>query len=89
MAYPCHWRVLFSAIAGGKADIERKAAAASAPAKEMHGCKFANRCPFVMTECHEKPPPLYRTNEDRAVACYLYKEAERVSGRAMAEFMAA
>lgn len=74
---------------GGEADIERKAAAASAPAKAMHGCKFANRCPFVMTECHEKPPPLYRTNEDRAVACYLYKEATPVSGRAMAEFMAA
>jgi oligopeptide/dipeptide ABC transporter ATP-binding protein len=74
---------------GGEEDIERKAAAASAPAKAMHGCKFANRCPFVMTECHEKPPPLYRTNEDRAVACYLYKEAAPVTGRAMAEFMAA
>jgi oligopeptide/dipeptide ABC transporter ATP-binding protein len=74
---------------GGEEDIERKAAAASAPAKAMHGCKFANRCPFVMTECHEKPPPLYRTNEDRSVACYLYKEAAPVTGRAMAEFMAA
>ena len=73
---------------GGEADIERKAAAARAPVKELRGCKFANRCPFAMTECHEKPPPLYRTNEDRAVACYLYKEAEQVSGTAMAEFLA-
>jgi len=74
---------------GGEAELERKAAAASAPAKQMHGCKFANRCPFAMTECHIKPPPLYRTHPDRAVACYLYKEAETVSGQAMAEALAA
>ncbi|CAN5450219.1 ABC transporter ATP-binding protein [soil metagenome] len=74
---------------GGEEDIERKAIAASAPAKTMKGCKFANRCPFAMPECHEKPPPLYRTHEDRAVACYLYKEAKPISGREMAEFLAA
>ncbi|MCE7979891.1 MAG: ABC transporter ATP-binding protein [Caldilinea sp. CFX5] len=74
---------------GGEADLERKAAATAAPAKAMHGCKFANRCPFAMQECHETPPPLYRTNEERAVACYLYKESAAVSGNAMAEFLAA
>jgi oligopeptide/dipeptide ABC transporter ATP-binding protein len=74
---------------GGETDLDSKAAAASAPAKAMQGCKFANRCPFVMAECHATPPPLYRTNADRAVACYLYKEAEPVSGKAMAEFLAA
>jgi hypothetical protein len=42
-----------------------------------------------MAECHATPPPLYRTSADRAVACYLYKEAEPVSGQAMAEFLAA
>jgi len=73
---------------GGEGDIERKAKAANAPTKAMHGCKFANRCPFVMKECHEQPPPLYRTSEDRAVACYLYKDAPPISGRAMAEFLA-
>ena len=74
---------------GGEADIERKAAAASTPAKETRGCKFANRCPFAMTECHEKPPPLYQTSADRAVACYLYKEAPPISGSEMAKFLAA
>ena len=73
---------------GGEADLERKAAATAAPAKAMHGCKFANRCPFVMKECHETPPPLYRTNEDRAVACYLYKESAPVTGQVMAEALA-
>jgi oligopeptide/dipeptide ABC transporter ATP-binding protein len=54
-----------------------------------HGCKFANRCPFVMTECHQKHPPLYRTHEDRAVACFLYKNEPQVSGQEMAESLAA
>ena len=73
---------------GGEGELERKAAATKSAGKPLQGCKFANRCPFVMTECHEKPPPLYQTNEDRAVACYLYKDAKTVSGQAMAESMA-
>ena len=73
---------------GGEGELERKAAATKSAGKPLNGCKFANRCPFAMTECHEKPPPLYQTNEDRAVACYLYKDAKTVSGQAMAEFMA-
>ncbi len=74
---------------GGEPDVEAKAAAPSVSARSMQGCKFADRCPFVMAECHAAPPPLYHTNADRAVACYLYKEAEPVSGRAMAEYLAA
>jgi hypothetical protein len=42
-----------------------------------------------MAECHATPPPLNRINADRAVACYLYKEAEPVGGKAMAELLAA
>ena len=59
----------------------------STPA-DVRGCKFADRCPFVMSECRQKAPPLFRTNEGRAVACYLYKEAELVSGSKMAEVLA-
>ncbi len=73
---------------GEEGDIERKAAATSATAPTQ-GCKFANRCPFVMTECHQKHPPLYKTNADRAVACYLYKDSEPVGGKEMAELLAA
>lgn len=56
--------------------------------KEVHGCKFANRCPFVMPECLEVAPPLYRTDDDRAVACYLHKSSTPVSGKEMAESLA-
>lgn len=73
---------------GGGADFERKASDAAARTQELHGCKFANRCPFVMTECHQKPPPLYQSSDDRAVACYLYKDNPQISGRAMAEAQA-
>jgi peptide/nickel transport system ATP-binding protein len=74
---------------GGETDIERKATASRSGADETHGCKFAGRCPFVMTECREQAPPLFRTNDDRAVACYLYKSEAVVSGGAMAEALAA
>lgn len=74
---------------GNEGDLDRKTAAANAAGKAMTGCKFANRCPFVMDECHKAPPPLYRTNPDRAVACYLYKESEVVTGQVMAEVLAA
>jgi len=73
---------------GGDAAAETKAAAPTVPVKEIHGCKFANRCPYVMAECWELPPPLYRTSDDRAVACYLYKDDAPVSGREMAETLA-
>jgi len=53
-----------------------------------HGCKFANRCPFVMDECRQAPPPLYLTDEGRAVACYLYKQSPEISGNDMAESLA-
>jgi oligopeptide/dipeptide ABC transporter ATP-binding protein len=43
--------------------------------EEQRGCKFADRCPFVMPMCREAPPPLYRTEDHRAVACYLYRDA--------------
>ncbi|HEY3058870.1 MAG TPA: ABC transporter ATP-binding protein [Chloroflexota bacterium] len=73
---------------GGEGVIETKGAARSAPTKEIRGCKFANRCPYVMDECWQLPPPLFSTDDDRAVACYLYKGSVPVSGREMAESLA-
>jgi peptide/nickel transport system ATP-binding protein len=42
------------------------------------GCHFANRCPHVLAECRENAPPLYRTEPNRATACYLYKSAPAI-----------
>jgi ABC-type dipeptide/oligopeptide/nickel transport system ATPase component len=45
------------------------------PERVSHGCKFADRCPAVMAQCWESPPPLYRTDEHRAARCFLYEDA--------------
>jgi len=73
---------------GGESAIEARASAPSAPLQEVRGCKFSNRCPYVMAECRQAPPPLYRTDDDRAVACYLHKNSAPVGGREMAESLA-
>ncbi|MEM7127527.1 MAG: ABC transporter ATP-binding protein [Chloroflexota bacterium] len=72
---------------GSEDDLERKKQTVNGTSQEERGCKFADRCPFVMPECNQAPPPLYRTNDDRAVACFLYKENEPISGQAMAEVL--
>jgi peptide/nickel transport system ATP-binding protein len=38
------------------------------------GCKFASRCPHVFSPCLEAAPPLFRTEQRRAAACYLYQD---------------
>jgi oligopeptide/dipeptide ABC transporter ATP-binding protein len=73
---------------GGESAIETRAAAPSAPLNVGEGCKFANRCPYVMPECREAPPPLFLTDDDRAVACYLHNDRASVTGREMAESLA-
>ena len=44
----------------------------------QEGCRFAERCPFAMDVCRQAPPPLYRTDQRRAAACYLYRESPAV-----------
>jgi oligopeptide/dipeptide ABC transporter ATP-binding protein len=46
-----------------------------APKFANNGCKYAGRCPFAMAVCRENAPPLYQTEDHRAVACYLYQDA--------------
>lgn len=42
---------------------------------ELAGCKFADRCPHVMTMCTQQDPPLYRVDPTRAAACFLHQDA--------------
>jgi oligopeptide/dipeptide ABC transporter ATP-binding protein len=55
----------------GARDDDGSRAGAAGPVQNR-GCKFADRCPHVMDICHTAPPPLFRTQEGRAAACYLY-----------------
>ena len=38
------------------------------------GCRFAPRCPYVMSECTDAMPPLYRIGDTQAAQCYLHRE---------------
>jgi len=54
-------------------------AAASAAARAhgghlLTGCTFTDRCPHVMSICHESPPPLFRLDTGRAATCFLYQD---------------
>lgn len=47
--------------------------------KAADACRFANRCPHVMSSCHETAPPFYQTHPQRSVACFLYQDAPVVN----------
>ena len=60
-------------------------AAEGAITPREESCRFAGRCPHAMPMCIEQHPPLYRTNPDRVVACYLYRDAPTIEAEAMGE----
>jgi peptide/nickel transport system ATP-binding protein len=39
------------------------------------GCRFAPRCPYVMSECTDEMPPLYRLGDTQAALCYLHRDS--------------
>jgi peptide/nickel transport system ATP-binding protein len=47
------------------------------------GCKFSERCPHVMPRCNESQPPLYRTNPQRVVSCFLHAEAPTLTSEGL------
>jgi oligopeptide/dipeptide ABC transporter ATP-binding protein len=44
-------------------------------ARASVGCKFAQRCPMAMEACWTEVPRLYRPDENRAAACFLYRDS--------------
>jgi peptide/nickel transport system ATP-binding protein len=52
------------------------------------GCKFADRCPAVMDMCRTAAPPLFRLDDRRAAACYLYRDRPAIEGTALDQVMA-
>ncbi len=64
----------------------------TAPASQVtaatRGCKFADRCPHVMDICRTTVPPLFRTDERRAAACFLYQNNPKLESAELDEVMA-
>ncbi|MBI3971577.1 MAG: ABC transporter ATP-binding protein [Chloroflexi bacterium] len=53
------------------------------------GCKFAARCPLVMEQCYDAPPPLYQTDgTKRVAACYLWNQAPALGRERLPDFLA-
>lgn len=67
---------------------KRAGGSAGGPSDGRVGCRFADRCPHVMAICREKAPPLFKTANHRAAACYLYREHPPLPGSQMNEVMA-
>ncbi|MEB3755980.1 MAG: oligopeptide ABC transporter ATP-binding protein, partial [Desulfurococcales archaeon] len=42
------------------------------PINPPPGCRFHNRCPYVMETCMSNEPPLVMAEKDHFVACWLY-----------------
>lgn len=68
-------RALLDAVPSPDPDVDWKLGDGRAKGEMQglpeQGCPFAPRCPHAMPKCTEAPPALYRTEEDRAVACFL------------------
>ena len=55
-----------------KIDSSKRSLVSSSSISPTIGCPFANYCPFVMSRCLEKIPPLINIADDHRVACYLF-----------------
>jgi peptide/nickel transport system ATP-binding protein len=60
-------------------------AAEDASPKALRGCKFADRCPFVMSKCYNEQPPLLQIDPVRAAACWLYENSPATDPAKMLE----
>jgi len=59
----------------GTKEIGLSSSIAKVGGSGLESCKFADRCPHVMTVCTQKDPPLYRVDRTRASACFLHQDA--------------
>ena len=51
------------------------------------GCAFAPRCPSAMDICRQQQPPMHRTKDSRAVACFLYQDANIIETEQIGEVL--
>ena len=47
------------------------------PRQPVTGCRFAERCPFVMDHCRTSEPALTQVAPDQYARCYLHSNAAR------------
>jgi len=57
--------------------------------RDVHGCKFADRCDAVMDMCWDNFPPHYQIDRHRAAACYLYRDSPVMKGSDLSQVFVA
>ncbi|MFN8444839.1 MAG: oligopeptide/dipeptide ABC transporter ATP-binding protein [Caldilineaceae bacterium] len=62
---------------------EKTTANLAKPSAGHVGCKFAERCPYVMDQCNQSQPPLFRTDPQRVVSCFLHSEAQTLQNEGL------
>ena len=75
-------QLLISSIPVASAERSWTGATAAPPAlrvADRAGCKFVHRCPVATRPCLQAPPPLFRTDPRRAVACVLHQDFPALS----------
>jgi peptide/nickel transport system ATP-binding protein len=55
------------------------------PTKQVEGCRFHTRCPFVMDVCRSVAPQPYVTPDATVVECHLHTEGPVLAGRSVAD----
>lgn len=84
-------QLLISSIPLASAERSWTIESAAAPAIQVAdhaGCKFADRCRFATPPCLQVAPPLFRTDQHRAVACFLHKSAPALSRHEVMQVLA-
>lgn len=49
----------------------------------FRGCRFADRCEYVFSDCTQSPPPWEKLSEEQAVRCFLVNRPDRRTQRAL------
>jgi peptide/nickel transport system ATP-binding protein len=56
-------------------------------ADDVKGCRFADRCPYVMEICPSARPPLFQTEPRRVAACFRYDHAPLLRSEDLGEVL--
>jgi oligopeptide/dipeptide ABC transporter ATP-binding protein len=72
----------------GSKEIARTSGIAKVSLNGAEGCRFAERCPHVMSVCTQKDPPLFRVDPTRASACFLHQDAPELAREQVDQLLA-
>ena len=57
------------------------------PIPGRDGCRFVERCPVAMARCATAIPPLYRTEDHRATACFQFDTSPELAAAEMGQVL--